>query len=67
MFEGRLDRETGVRDDGIGYMGVQIWPIRITGSWVYLTGSWREATPCLDDILVLILERVSNVGMSSSF
>ena len=29
------------------YMNVSIWSIDIPGSWGYLTGSWREATPHL--------------------
>ena len=29
----------------IDHMSVLVWPIRTTGSWVYLAGSWREVTP----------------------
>ena len=37
-------------------MGVQLYTpyegsIRLIGSWGYLTGSWREATPYFTDIL----------------
>ena len=31
-------------------MRVSIWPIRSAGSWVYLAGSWREATLNFVDI-----------------
>ena len=37
-------------------MGVSIWPIRKAGSWVYMAGSWREATPyCI--VILTILEK----------
>ena len=37
-------------------MRVSIWPIRIAGSWVYLAGSWKEATSCFIVILIDIRE-----------
>ena len=36
----------------IRHMRVPIYPIKTTGSWWYLTGSWRETTPYFMVILL---------------
>ena len=41
---------------GIRHMRVPLWPIRRAGSWGYLAGSWREATPNVINILINIRE-----------
>ena len=38
----------------IRHMRVPIWPIMRAGSWGYLTGSWREATPYFTDHFINI-------------
>ena len=40
----------------IRHMRVPFWPIRRTGSWGYLAGSWREATPNVIIILINVRE-----------
>ena len=43
-------------DASIRHMRVPLWPIRRAGSWGYLAGSWREATPNVIIILIDIRE-----------
>ena len=46
---------------GIPPMGVPVWPIRTAGSWGYLAGSWREATPHCVTILENVRENVTKL------
>ena len=43
-------------------MRVSIWPIRIAGSWGYMTGSWWEITPYFTDISIDIRENESLIS-----
>ena len=38
----------------IPHMRVTFQPIKMTGSWVYRAGSWKEATQYYTDILINI-------------
>ena len=42
----------GNDSDSIPHMRVPHWPVRIAGSCGYFTGSWRDASPYLDVILI---------------
>ena len=51
----------------IHHMRVPIQQIRLTGSWGYLTGSWREAMPYFTDYLINIRENNSIIVLNNFF
>ena len=48
-------------------MMVSIKPIRLAGSWGYLTGSWREATPYFFVVLIYIRNKETIISEISNF